>query len=97
MIRNDSTRRFPTISSDIPRILKDPTTSYWLKDAIVALRKRDVVDALNDVEILLEVLTDDLSKRDFDRFLRSDQQTRASSTSDKDLFRDLAAELVKKI
>ena len=82
---------------DVTRILKDPTTSYWLKDAIVALRKRDVVDALNDVEILLEVLTDDLSKRDFDRFLRSDQQTRASSTSDKDLFRDLAAELVKKI
>ena len=85
------------IKSETDRLIKDPTTSYWLKDAIVALRKRDVVDALNDVEILLEVLTDDLSKRDFDRFLRSDQQTRASSTSDNDLFRDLAAELVKKI
>lgn len=56
------------IKSETDRLLKDPSTSYWLQDAIVSARKRDIVDAINDAQILLEALTDDLSERDFDRF-----------------------------
>ena len=33
-------------------ILNDPTQSYWLKDAVQALSKRDCVDAAHDVETL---------------------------------------------
>ena len=35
---------------------EDATTSHWLRDAIKSLENRDIVDALNDVEILLESL-----------------------------------------
>ena len=52
---------------EIDLLLKDPTISYWLKDALVSAFKRDIVDAINDAHILLEALADDLSNRDFDR------------------------------
>ncbi len=34
------------------RLLADPSTSYWLVDAIQKLGRRDPVDALGDAEIL---------------------------------------------
>ena len=34
------------------RTLDDPTSSYWLKDAIQALDERDPVDALHDARAL---------------------------------------------
>lgn len=37
-------------------VLADPTTRTWLKDALRAALRRDPVDAVNDAEVLLEVL-----------------------------------------
>lgn len=37
-------------------IMDDPTASYWLKQAIAELWRRDVVDALHDLEVLRELL-----------------------------------------
>mgnify|MGYP003660473685 FL=1 len=42
----------------IQEILKDPATSYWLRDALTALLERDPVDALHDTEILQKVFVD---------------------------------------
>lgn len=43
----------------IERILADPTASYWLKNAIAALRNnRDIVDAANDAELLASLFTE---------------------------------------
>jgi hypothetical protein len=35
------------------RLQQDPTVSFWVKDAIVALSLRDVVNALQDLDLLL--------------------------------------------
>jgi hypothetical protein len=43
-------------SKQIAEILTDPSASDWLKRAINQLLERDPVDALNDVEILQEIL-----------------------------------------
>ena len=40
----------------LPAIVEDPTTSYWLKDAIKALWARDPVDAANDTELLADIM-----------------------------------------
>lgn len=40
------------------QILGDASASYWLKGAIVALDKRDPLDALRDAEVLVMVLKD---------------------------------------
>jgi hypothetical protein len=37
-------------------LLEDPATSFWLKTAIRALMDRDPVDALNDSELLRQVM-----------------------------------------
>jgi hypothetical protein len=37
-------------------LLKDPSTSFWLRSALVAALSRDPVDAANDAEILARVL-----------------------------------------
>jgi len=37
-------------------IIRDPSASNWLKSQVINLKRRDVVDAINDVEKLLEVL-----------------------------------------
>ena len=34
----------------------DPTASHWLKRAVAELWERDVVDALNDLDVLRELL-----------------------------------------
>ena len=43
-------------SKQVAEILTDPTASNWLKDALTKLVTRDPLDALNDVEILHEIL-----------------------------------------
>lgn len=40
----------------IEQIIKDPSASYWLKDAIRSTMARDVVDAANDAEVLSAIL-----------------------------------------
>lgn len=37
-------------------ILNDPASSFWLKEAVVQSLRRDPVDALDDAEVLVEVL-----------------------------------------
>ena len=40
----------------IDAVFCNPAASYWLKDALRAALKRDIVDALNDAEELCDVL-----------------------------------------
>lgn len=44
------------IDARIASIVLDPTTSHWLRQALGDAVKRDPVDALNDAEVLLELL-----------------------------------------
>jgi len=37
-------------------ITNDPSASHWLKRAVTELWERDVVDALNDLDVLRELL-----------------------------------------
>jgi hypothetical protein len=37
-------------------ILKDASTSYWLRDQLKVTSARDACDALNDAEVLVAVL-----------------------------------------
>lgn len=46
---------------NIDDVLKDPSTSFWLKDAIKTLSNRDIVDAVNDAEILASLMKDRLN------------------------------------
>ena len=47
-------------------ISTDPTASHWLKQAITQLWERDIVDALNDLDVLRELLEE---KHRIDRLL----------------------------
>lgn len=49
-----------TVENLNQRVLADPSTSYWLKEQWQILSNRDVVDALNDLEILTLMLTNKL-------------------------------------
>ena len=45
--------------SEVPTVedlLKDPSTSFWLRNALIAALSRDPVDAANDAEVLARVL-----------------------------------------
>lgn len=46
----------PMTTQQRDKLLEDPATSYWLYAAWQQLRARDPVDALADVETLLEML-----------------------------------------
>lgn len=37
-------------------LLRSPATSYWLRSAILSTEERDIVDALADAEVLVELL-----------------------------------------
>lgn len=37
-------------------VLADPSVRYWVKDNLVALDQRDVVDALDDAELLADLM-----------------------------------------
>ena len=45
-----------TIEQSILAVTEDPTTSYWLRDAIVGLMERDPVDAANDADFLSDLM-----------------------------------------
>jgi hypothetical protein len=45
--------------SEVPTVeelLRDPSTSFWLRNALTSALLRDPVDAANDAEILARVL-----------------------------------------
>jgi len=48
------------ITTEIHAVMRDPSTSYWLRDALTAALNRDAFDALNDAEHLLRLLSDRL-------------------------------------
>jgi hypothetical protein len=41
----------------IPEVLANPCTSYWLANALRSALNRDPVDAINDAETLVGLLT----------------------------------------
>lgn len=43
------------------KIKSDPAASNWIKDQLNILVERDVVDALNDLEILTKILNERLT------------------------------------
>jgi hypothetical protein len=45
------------IDRDIHAIIGNPSTSYWLSDALKAALKRDPIDAAHDAEQLASLLT----------------------------------------
>jgi hypothetical protein len=44
------------VTPKIAEILNDPTTSYWLSDALRSALNRDCLDAARDAELLAQVL-----------------------------------------
>ena len=44
------------VFSVIETVMKDPSASYWLRDALKSALQRDPVDAANDAEFLALVL-----------------------------------------
>jgi len=42
-------------------ILSDPCASFWIKNALRSALERDPVDALNDAELLVNVLQENLA------------------------------------
>lgn len=51
------TTRTESAQAMATRIMNDPTASFWLKKAVDACMRRDCCDALNDAEVLVELLT----------------------------------------
>jgi len=39
-------------------VLSDPTSTYWLKNAVTNLLEKDIVNSLKDVEVLHAILVD---------------------------------------
>ena len=44
------------LTHEIAAVLRDPATSYWLREAVQAANRRDPLDALRDAEMLVEML-----------------------------------------
>jgi hypothetical protein len=49
------------MEADLQQVVNNPSTSFWLRDAIFALSKRDPVDAANDAEFLAQIFAKKLS------------------------------------
>ena len=47
--------------SQVSQLLRDASTSYWLKEAIQINYDRDIVDAIHDAETLLAALNSKLA------------------------------------
>ena len=45
------------LSPSINDVLTDPSATFWLKDALRALEKRDPVDAFNDVALIMRIVS----------------------------------------
>lgn len=54
------------LETHLHTISTDPAVSHWLKQAITQLWERDVVDALNDLDVLRDLLEE---KHRIDRLL----------------------------
>lgn len=46
-----------TSSKLIQEILLAPDVSYWLKQTIEELERRDIIDVLNDIELLHKIFS----------------------------------------
>ena len=44
------------MNATIQALLDDPSTSFWLKDALVAALRRDPIQAVNEAEALVAIL-----------------------------------------
>lgn len=53
-----TTRACPPMQEppNISRVLQDPSTSFWLRAALLSCLSRDPVDAANDAEVLALLL-----------------------------------------
>ena len=47
-----SKKNYDEISTEL---IEDNTTSFWLKDAIKSIRKRDALDMMSDIELLVDL------------------------------------------
>lgn len=67
----------PTIS----RVLEDPSTSFWLRAALLSCLSRDPVDAANDAEVLALLLTERCRGllQDFDSVQQQQSELQASA------------------
>jgi hypothetical protein len=52
MTARDEQPRLPTVEE----LLSDPSTSFWVRNALTSALLRDPVDAANDAEILARLL-----------------------------------------
>jgi len=52
-----TTLTIPSKPLSINDALTDAGTSYWLKNALLSALDRDIVDAVNDAELLFELLS----------------------------------------
>jgi hypothetical protein len=60
------------VTRSIKSILEDPTTSIWLKAALSTSVRRDPVDVLNDIDILLGIYANiDNAERNQKKFIDS--------------------------
>jgi len=48
----------PLSTEEIDQVLADPAVSFWLKDSLVAALSRDPVDAANDADVLVRLLSE---------------------------------------
>jgi hypothetical protein len=48
--------RYDSTKDLLQGICADPSTSYWLKDALQSLLQRDPVDAVNDSRLLADIM-----------------------------------------
>ena len=51
-----------TACEEAQKIMNDLYTSFWLRDALCALLNRDPVDALDDAEILADIMRKNLDE-----------------------------------
>ena len=51
-----TTENVSNLSNEEKMLLNDPSISYWLKNQIKRINERDVLDALNDTQILIDLL-----------------------------------------
>ena len=49
-------QQLKALENSVQTITTDPAASHWLKRAVTELWERDTVDALNDLDVLQELL-----------------------------------------
>ncbi|MBO0611348.1 MULTISPECIES: hypothetical protein [Thiothrix] len=49
-------QQLKALENSVHTITTDPAASHWLKRAVTELWERDVVDALNDLDVLRDLL-----------------------------------------